>query len=76
MTGSNGLVTLHMGSGTRTFPVAATTLYDIFNYGSSLSCLSVGSTGGSGTPIAPVTPTVIDRRRVVVEFNDGSGWQP
>ena len=54
MTGSSGLVTLHMGSGTRTFPVAATTLYDIFNYGSSLSCISVGSTGGSGTPIAPV----------------------
>jgi hypothetical protein len=75
MSASNGLVSLSMGSGIRTFPVAPTTLYDIFNYGSPLSCISVGTTGTTGTPIAPVNPTLLDRRRLILEFNDGSGWQ-
>lgn len=68
MSGSKGLVVLTMGGGVKTYPPAAITLYDIFNFGSALSCKG-------GIPTASVTPTSIDRRQVVVQFDDGNGLQ-
>lgn len=68
MTGSKGLVSLELGAGAKTFPPAAITLYDVFNFGTALSCQG-------GTPTATVTPTAVERRKVLVSFNDGSGLQ-
>lgn len=68
MTGSKGLVSLTMGAGTKTFPPAPITLYDIFNYGNALSCQG-------GVPAASLTPTSLENRRVIVQFNDGNGIQ-
>lgn len=70
MTGSNGVfvLTLNNGSGTRIDP-ALYPLEQVFrNRGSfNLTNCSSGST---------YAPSSSDGRKVVVQFNDGSGWEP
>lgn len=68
MTGSKGLVSLELGAGVKTFPPAAITMYDVFNFGTALSCQG-------STPTPTVIPTSVERRKVIVQFNDGSGLQ-
>lgn len=67
MSDSKGLVTLTLGGGTKVFPSGIFTVSDAFNnYGSPLfTC----KTGGS------INAGLTDRRKLVVQFNDGSGWQ-
>ncbi|MEK6627436.1 MAG: hypothetical protein AABY53_02325, partial [Bdellovibrionota bacterium] len=68
MAGSKGLVTLTMGTGLKNYPPAGITLYDVFNYGTALSCQG-------GVPTATVTPASLDRRQLILQFNDGAGMQ-
>lgn len=68
MTGSKGLVSLQMGAGLKTFPPAVVSLYDIFNFGTALSCQG-------GIPTATTTPTSVQNRKVIMQFDDGSGLQ-
>lgn len=67
MSASSGTVTLSLGSvsATKVFPTNATTLADVFSYGSALACKS-------SVPSATVTPLQTDRRYLIVEFNDGA----
>lgn len=65
MTGSLGYVNISIGNGTRFYP-ASGKLNDVFNNKlGSISCQAGGS----------VVPSVNDRRKLFVQFNDGSGWQ-
>jgi hypothetical protein len=68
MAASQGLAILNLGSGTQSYTSFGTGYTDIFNNSAgSMNCQ------GSGSYI----PTSTDRRRIVVQFNDGSGtgWQ-
>jgi trimeric autotransporter adhesin len=67
MTASKGLINLSLGGGVQVFPVAPMTLVEAFNnYNSpTISCQAGGT----------VSPGSTDRRKLVVQFNDGSGWQ-
>jgi trimeric autotransporter adhesin len=67
MTSSKGLINLSLGGGAKVFPVGPFTLFDAFNnYNNpTVSCLSGGT----------VNPGANDIRKLVVQFNDGSGWQ-
>lgn len=67
MSGSKGLINLSLGGGTKVFPVGPMVMTEVFNnFGSpTLNCLSGGSINAGAT----------DRRKLVVQFNDGSGWQ-
>lgn len=67
MSGSKGLINLTLGSGTRVFPAAPMTLNEVFNnYNSpTFNCQSGGSINAGTT----------DRRKLIMQFNDGSGWQ-
>ena len=64
MTGSKGLVTLQLGSGTRTY--GSGNLKNVFdNSTASYPCQAGGT----------YTPGANDNRRVIVQFNDGTGTQ-
>ena len=64
MTGSKGLVTLQLGSGTRTY--GSGNLKNVFdNSTPSYPCQAGGT----------YTPAATDNRRVIVQFNDGTGIQ-
>ncbi|MFZ3231309.1 MAG: tail fiber domain-containing protein, partial [Pseudobdellovibrio sp.] len=69
MAGSGGLAILNLGGGNQIFSATGTAFYtDVFNNSSlSMNCQ------GSGTYV----PSTNDRRRVIIQFNDGSaaGWQ-
>jgi trimeric autotransporter adhesin len=66
MTGSKGLISLAIGTGIKSFPSTALSIYDIFDNASRIfSC----STGGT------VTSASTDKRKLIAQFNDGSGWQ-
>jgi len=66
MTGSQGVVAIPLGSGTKVYPPAAISLYEVFNNSTaSFNCQAGGT----------VSPTATDNRQVVMQFNDGSGWQ-
>lgn len=67
MTGSKGLINLTVGNGTKMFPLGPMTMADVFNNINSptFNCLSGGSINAGAT----------DRRKLILQFNDGSGWQ-
>ena len=66
MSGSQGIATFSLGSGAKVFPAGVFSMVDVFNNAApSFNCQA----GGTYLP----NPT--DRRQVVMQFNDGSGWQ-
>jgi len=66
MSGSEGLVSLTLGLGTRDYPTSgATKFVDVFENSKTYNCET------SGTYTAPASAA----RRIVMQFNDGSGWQ-
>lgn len=68
LAGSNGLVVLNLGTGTQAFTGVGSSYMDVFNnVSTSINCQGSGS----------YVPTAVDRRRIIVQFNDGSaaGWQ-
>ena len=68
MSNSSGVISFSLGSGIKLFPVSSTTLADVFNNGiSSLAC-------SAGTP-ATYSPTSSDYRKIVMQFQDSTGWQ-
>lgn len=68
MSNSGGVISFTLGSGVKGFPASATTFAQVFNNSTSaLTC----DAGGPGT----YTPLSTDVRKVVMQFNDGAGWQ-
>lgn len=69
MGSSLGLVSFSLGSGVRVYPVSGSTFEQVFsNTTASLACET------SGVP-STYSPTATDSRKVVMQFNDGGGWQ-
>ena len=69
MSGSGGLAFFSLGGGARIFPVSGTTdtfktMFD--NSTSSFTCQQAGF---------PYLPQPNDNRKIVMQFNDGAGWQ-
>lgn len=68
MASSSGLISFSLGTGIKTFPVSGTTFEQVFsNITPFLAC-------DSGGP-ANYSPGANDIRKIVMQFNDGSGWQ-
>jgi trimeric autotransporter adhesin len=68
MTNSGGLISFSLGSGNRIFPTSGTaqTFQNTFdNSVTSFSCQSPGI----------YNPVSTDTRKIVMQFNDGNGWQ-
>lgn len=67
MVDSKGLITLTLGGGSKIYPIGPMTLADAFNNYNfpNFNCQAGGSVSAGAT----------DRRRLVMQFNDGSGWQ-
>lgn len=67
MQGSGGLTFFSLGAGNRTYPVSGgTTLESVLdNSVVSFACQTPGL----------YAPTSVDNRKVVMQFNDGNGWQ-
>lgn len=67
MQGSGGLTSFSLGAGNRTYPVSGgTTLENVLdNSVVSFVCQTPGL----------YTPTSADNRKIVMQFNDGNGWQ-
>lgn len=67
MSGSKGLMALELGRGTNLFPGGVYTLQQLFNnFGSPLFSCQNGGTYTAGPN---------DLRKLVMQFNDGTGWQ-
>ncbi len=68
MASSSGLISFSLGTGLKIFPVSGTTFEQVFsNITPFLAC-------DSGGP-ANYSPGANDIRKIVMQFNDGSGWQ-
>jgi len=68
MANSAGIISFTLGSGVKTYPASATTFAQVFsNSTPALSC-------ENGTPPS-FSPLSTDVRKVVMQFNDGAGWQ-
>ncbi|WP_409480251.1 tail fiber domain-containing protein [Pseudobdellovibrio sp. HCB154] len=68
MSSTSGLISFSLGSGVKSFPVSSTTFEQVFsNITPFLAC-------DSGGP-ANYSPNANDMRRIVMQFNDGNGWQ-
>ncbi|AZZ36026.1 hypothetical protein CIK05_04210 [Bdellovibrio sp. qaytius] len=67
MTGSAGLVSFSLGSGTKAYPTSGTVAFkDIFsNANGGITCLTSGT----------YTPGASDTRKIVMQFHDTAGWQ-
>ncbi len=66
MTGTGGLISFTLGAGTRSYPVSATTFASVFDNSTvSFPCQSPGI----------YNPTATDARKIVMQFQDSSGWQ-
>jgi len=66
MSGSSGIVSFSLGAGAKQYPAGLVSMYEVFNNSApSFPCQA----GGTYVP----GPT--DRRQIVMQFNDGSGWQ-
>lgn len=67
MKSSGGLVSFALGSGTRSFPASGTsqTFQEIFDNSQALPCQDTTT----------YTPASNHARRVVMQFNEGVGWQ-
>ncbi|WP_409480208.1 tail fiber domain-containing protein [Pseudobdellovibrio sp. HCB154] len=67
---TGGLISFSLGSGIKSYPASATTFEQIFsNITPNMPC----DTGGG--PPAVFTPLATDTRKIVMQFNDGPGWQ-
>ncbi len=70
MSNTGGLISFSLGSGVKSFPVSGTTFEQVFsNITPNMGC----DTGGG--PPAVYTPLANDARKIVMQFNDGNGWQ-
>lgn len=68
MAGTGGLMSFPLGSGITVYPTSGTTFADVFdNSVASLTC----DAGGPGS----YNPGASDIRKIVMQFNDGNGWQ-
>lgn len=68
MSETSGIISFTLGSGVKTYPVSATTFADAFNNSTpTLSC------DAGGPP--SFSPAATDVRKIVMQFNDGAGWQ-
>lgn len=68
MAGTGGLISFSLGSGIKTYPPSSTTFSEVFNNQiASLSC-------DVGGPVS-YSPAGNDLRKIVMQFNDGTGWQ-
>lgn len=67
MNNTGGLVSFALGGGTRSYPVSGTsqTFQEIFDNSSGLSCQDTTT----------YSPAANHARRVVMQFNEGAGWQ-
>lgn len=65
MSNSNGYFAIALGSGTRSFPVAATDVADKFDNSGTFTC-----DGG-----ATFSPAANAERKIRIQFHDGSGYQ-
>ncbi len=66
MSGSGGLISFSLGNGTRSYPASATTFASVFDNATiSYSCQAPGI----------FSPVPTDNRKIVMQFNDGTGWQ-
>lgn len=66
MANSGGLISFALGAGTKTFPASSTAISSIFDNSTvSYSCQSPGI----------YNPVSSDIRKIVMQFNDGNGWQ-
>lgn len=73
MAGTGGLIAFSLGSGNKTFPISSVTFAQVFNNNTTnLSC-------SPQIPSDPVTdfynPGPSDTRKIIMQFNDGTGWQ-
>jgi hypothetical protein len=69
MNSTGGLISFSLGSGVKTYPVSGTTFAQVFsNITPNLAC------DAAGTPTV-YTPSATDGRKIVMQFNDGNGWQ-
>lgn len=69
LVGSGGLIAFPLGSGVKSFPASSTTFADVFNNSvASLAC-------EAGGPNPDYQPDAFDNRKIVMQFNDGTGWQ-
>ena len=68
MASTSGLISFSLGTGIKTFPVAGTTFEQVF---SNITPFIACDTGGP----ANYSPGANDIRKIVMQFNDGSGWQ-
>lgn len=69
MTATGGVISFSLGSGVKTYPVSSTTFAQVFsNITPNMAC------DASGVPTV-YTPTANDGRKIVMQFNDGGGWQ-
>ena len=68
MAATGGLTSFALGSGVKVYPVSSTTFENVFsNITPSLSC-------DVGGPVS-YSPLANDTRKIVMQFNDGGGWQ-
>jgi len=67
MSGSKGLINLSLGSGSKIYPAGVFKISSAFNNFASpiLNCQAGGS----------ITAGPTDPRKLIMQFNDGSGWQ-
>lgn len=67
MTGTQGLISFSLGMGVKTYPTSGTVTFEkaFDNAVPSLACQSPGI----------YNPLPTDNRKVVMQFNDGNGWQ-
>ncbi len=68
MANSAGIISFTLGSGVKTFPASATTFAQVFNNSTPVLSCDAG-----GPP--DYSPLSFDVRKVVMQFNDGAGWQ-
>lgn len=67
---TGGLISFSLGSGIKSYPASATTFEQIFsNITPNMPC----DTGAA--PPAVFTPLAADTRKIIMQFNDGAGWQ-
>ncbi len=68
MSSTSGLISFSLGTGLKSFPLNATTFEQVFsNSTPSLLCASGGP--------ASYSPLATDTRKIIMQFNDGNGWQ-
>lgn len=66
MSGSGGLISFSLGNGVRSYPASSTTFASVFDNSTiSYSCQAPGI----------FSPVASDNRKIVMQFNDGTGWQ-